>query len=231
MDRKPVITIDGPAGAGKSTVSRELARRLAFLYLDTGALYRALAYGLMLRNYSGDERELASLCRDVRVGLENRDGRLRVFVEGEDVTDKIRDESIGILASTVSASPVVRGALLSLQRDIAADGGIVAEGRDTGTVVFPGAEVKFFLDASVEERAERRYRELLGKAQPASLQEVRRDIILRDRQDRERAVAPLRIPCDAQLVDTTGKTISQVIDVMMDIIANAGCCRLRGNRT
>lgn len=222
MNRKPVVTIDGPAGAGKSTISREVARRLSFLYLDTGALYRAVAYGLTARGYSGNDAELAGLCRSLRVELRNREGELRVSVDGEDVTGKLRTEEIGILASTVSASPAVREALLSLQRDIAAEGGVVAEGRDMGTVVFPGAEVKFFLDASVEERAERRYRELIGKGERTSLAEVTRGIVIRDRQDRERAVSPLRVPADARIIDTTDMTIPQVIDLMMRVVEAAG---------
>ncbi len=227
MNRKPVVTIDGPAGAGKSTISREVARRLCFLYLDTGALYRAVAYGLTVRGYSGNDAELAGLCRSLRVELQNRDGELRVSVDGEEVTGKLRTEEIGILASTVSASPAVREALLSLQRDIAAEGGVVAEGRDMGTVVFPGAEVKFFLDASVEERAERRYRELIGKGERTSLAEVTRGIVIRDRQDRERAVSPLRVPPDARIIDTTGKPIPQVVDIMMRILEDAGASPAR----
>ena len=165
MKHKPVVTIDGPAGAGKSTISRQLAERLCFIYLDTGALYRAVAYSLTRKRYSGNEKDLVGMCRNMNVELKNMAGQLHVFVDAEDVTGKIRTEEIGILASKVSAVPVVREALLSIQRDIAADGGIVAEGRDMGTVVFPEAEIKFFLDASVKERANRRYLELIGRGE------------------------------------------------------------------
>ena len=170
MKHKPVVTIDGPAGAGKSTISRQLAERLCFIYLDTGALYRAVAYSLIRKRYSGNEEDLVGMCRDMNVELKNMAGQLHVFVDAEDVTGKIRTEEIGILASRISAVPAVREALLSIQRDTAADGGIVAEGRDMGTVVFPEAEIKFFLDASVTERAKRRYLELIGKGELTSLQ-------------------------------------------------------------
>ena len=153
MNNKPVITIDGPAGAGKSTISRQLAERLCFIYLDTGALYRAVAFKLIRRGFSGNERELNGLCQDMKVTVKNMAGQLHVFVDDEDVTGKLRTEEIGLLASRVSAMPVVREALLSVQRDIAKNGGVVAEGRDMGTIVFPEAEIKFFLDASVKERA------------------------------------------------------------------------------
>jgi cytidylate kinase len=218
MKHKPVVTIDGPAGGGKSTISRKLAELLCFIYLDTGALYRAVAYSLTRNMYSGNEKDLVGMCGSMNVELKNIAGHLRVFVDAEDVTGKIRTEEIGILASKVSAVPVVRESLLSIQRDIAADGGVVAEGRDMGTVVFPEAEIKFFLDASVKERAKRRYLELIGRGELSDLQDVECDLIFRDRQDRERAVAPLRVPRDAVIVDSTDKTIPQVIDIMMGII-------------
>jgi CMP/dCMP kinase len=218
MSRKPVVTIDGPAGGGKSTISRQLAERLHFIYLDTGALYRAVAYSLIRKGYPDDVRKLVDLCRNMTVELKNMAGLLHVFVDAEDVTGKIRTEEIGIMASRISAVPAVRKALLSIQRDIAVNGGVVAEGRDTGTVVFPDAEVKFFLDASVKERASRRYRELTGKGELTDLQDVERDLIMRDQQDRERAEAPLRVPRNAVLIDSTDKTIPQVIGIMIGVI-------------
>jgi CMP/dCMP kinase len=218
MKERSVITIDGPAGAGKSTISRLLAERLSYLYLDTGALYRAMAYHLMQKRYSGNEEEFEDLCRNIRVELNHLAGRLHVFVDGEDVTLKIRTEEIGLFASRISAVPVVREVLLSVQRDIAAAGGVVAEGRDMGTVVFPDAEIKFFLDASAEARAGRRYRELCVREGTADMRDVQSDLLLRDRQDRERSIAPLTAASDAVHIDSTDKTILQVIDVMMAVI-------------
>jgi cytidylate kinase len=220
MKNKPVITIDGPAGAGKSTISSQLAERLCFIYLDTGALYRAVAFKLISRGFSGNEPELYDLCQDMNVTVKNMEGKLHVFVDDEDVTEKLRTEEIGLMASRVSAIPVVRDALLSVQRDIAKDGGVVAEGRDMGTIVFPNAEIKFFLDASIKERTERRHRELLDRGELSCLREVESDMLLRDRQDRERSIAPLRQSNDAVVVDSSDKTISQVIDIMMGIIDN-----------
>jgi cytidylate kinase len=220
MKHKPVVTIDGPAGAGKSTISRQLAARLSFIYLDTGALYRAVAYSLTHKGYSGNEEEITCFCRHMNIELNNMEGQLHVFVDADDVTGKIRTEEIGMLASKISAGPAVREVLMSVQRSIAAGGGAIAEGRDMGTVVFPDAEIKFFLDASVKERVGRRYLELIGRGELASLQNVECDLLLRDRQDRERAIAPLSVPHDAVIIDSTDKTIPQVIDIMMGIIEN-----------
>ncbi len=221
MKKRPVITIDGPAGAGKSTISKELARKLSFIYLDTGALYRAVAYSLDKKRVSTGDENLASFLKDMKIELKEEAGQLHVYLDGEDVTKKIRTEVIGLLASKVSALPIVREALFSLQRECAAAGGVVAEGRDMGTVVFPDAEIKFFLDASVEERARRRYTELLERGDCPCLENIRNDIILRDDQDRGRSIAPLRAAATAIVIDSTDRTIPQVLDIMMGIINNA----------
>lgn len=218
MGKRQVITIDGPAGAGKSTISKLLADRLSYLYLDTGALYRAVAYRLIQKGFSGDEKEVVAYCDKMKVALQKMGNRLHVLVDGEDVTDKIRTEEIGLLASRISALLPVRMALLAIQRNIGAAGGVVAEGRDMGTVVFPDAFGKFYLHATVKERALRRHLELTERGVHANLTDVEEDIVRRDRQDMERAVSPLRIPCDAVLIDSTDKSIAQIIDIMMDEI-------------
>ncbi len=222
MDRKPVITIDGPAGAGKSTISKLLAERLSFIYLDTGALYRAVALRLRSQGWDGKVDNLTALCRNMRVEIRKVGDRLRVFADEDDVTEKIRSEEIGLEASRVSAVPAVREILLSVQREAAAGGGIVAEGRDMGSVVFPDAEVKFFLDASAEERAKRRHLELTARGDAVRRRDIEEDLRLRDRQDRGRLIAPLVIPPDAIVIDSTNKTISQVVDIMLSAIEQSG---------
>lgn len=215
MHRKPVITIDGPAGSGKSTVSRLLAQRLSFVNLDTGALYRAIAYRLLQQGWDGQMQNLALLCDGMKISLQEGGGQYSIIIDGDDVTSKIRTEEIALLASQISAIPLVREKLLSVQREIAVRGGVVAEGRDMGTVVFPEAEIKFFLDASVGERAKRRTIELQSRGFSPSPREVEKTIQQRDNQDRERAIAPLKAAPDAIIIDSTNKTVSEVVDAML----------------
>ncbi len=214
-----IVTIDGPAGAGKSTVARELARRLSFLYLDTGALYRALALKVQGEGISADDAAaIESLCERTKVDLTHSDAGMRILLDGRDVTAEIRGEPISILASTISAQAAVRKALLSVQRRVAEQGPLVAEGRDMGTVVFPEADVKFFLDASPEERALRRYRELADSHEHANLDSVQQDLQRRDRQDRHRSVAPLRVADGSHVIECSAMTATEVVEAMLDEI-------------
>jgi cytidylate kinase len=211
-----VITIDGPAGAGKSTVSKAVAAKLQYIYLDTGALYRALAHKALKNNINvRDADELAKLCSTTDIVLKNLDGKLTVYVDGENIDNKIRTEEVGLGASTISAFPVVREKLLSLQREAGARGGIVAEGRDMGSVVFPEAEFKFFLDADVEERIQRRHAEIVQKNGPAKRDAVTRDMQARDQQDSQRKIAPLTAASDAIIIDSTFLDVSQVVEIIL----------------
>lgn len=217
---KKVITIDGPAGAGKSTVSKAVAARLQYLYLDTGALYRALAYKALKKKMNvNDPDDLAKLCSDTNVVLENQNGLLTVFVDGEDVGDKIRTEEVGLAASKISAFPVVREKLLSLQQEAGVRGGIVAEGRDMGSVVFPDAEFKFFLDANMEERIKRRHEELIQKNGPVPRDAISRDMQARDRQDSQRKIAPLTAVPGAVIIDSTHLSVAEVVEMILRRIA------------
>ena len=219
MTKRYVVTVDGPAGSGKSTVSRMLARRLGYVYLDTGALYRALALKISRSGLAADDRAgIAALCAKTGISLDGLEGGTRILLDGRDVTGLIRTPEISMLASTVSALPEVRQRLLDVQREAARSGGVVAEGRDMGTVVFPGADVKFFLTAGPEERSRRRWLELKQRGHEVSLDEVLRDVVLRDRQDTEREVAPLRPSADGILVDSTGKGIEDVVEEMLGAV-------------
>jgi cytidylate kinase len=212
-----VVAIDGPAGAGKSTVARMLAERMGYSLLDTGAIYRTLA---LLAERAGvpwtDGPRVAGLAEGIDLRFQFEAGINRVFVNGADVTTDIRTPQISDGASRVSALPEVRAALLDLQRRLGAAGGVVVEGRDIGTVVFPTAEAKFFLTASETERARRRTAELLAAGRPADPAEVLADIQARDLRDSTRAVAPLRLADDALEVDSGGMTPDEVVSLMLE---------------
>jgi CMP/dCMP kinase len=228
MEKKKIITIDGPAGAGKSTVSKALAKKLGYIYLDTGALYRALAYkALKVKISLEDTSALTTLCFNTTVSLKNIDGKMVVFVDGEDVGVKIRTEEVGLAASTISAFTVVRESLLNLQREAGLQGGIVAEGRDMGSIVFPHAEYKFYLDANVEERIKRRYNELLAKGAGVEYQAIQKDMMARDYQDSKRKIAPLKASPDAIIIDSTGLSAEGVVEkIIQHICAKRGGDRL-----
>ncbi|HOD29541.1 MAG TPA: (d)CMP kinase [Syntrophales bacterium] len=220
MQKKaPIVTIDGPAGSGKSTIAKAVAWRLSFAYLDTGALYRAVAVELRRRHLSPEDDEgLSKLFSETAISLVRDGTEQRVQVNGRDVTGELRSEAISLLASRISAKPAVRAFLIDIQRGCGRSGRLVAEGRDMGTVVFPEANIKFFLDASAEERARRRYRELRAKGEAVDYDEILKDLIFRDRQDRERVHAPLRAAPDAVVIDTTRLGIDEVAEAILGVI-------------
>jgi cytidylate kinase len=219
---RPIVAIDGPAGAGKSTVARRLADALGFVLVDTGALYRAIALAAKRAQVAWtDGPTVGELARSVmaRGGLRlERDPQrgIRVLLDGRDVTEEIRTPDVAMGASTVSAHKDVRDALLDLQRQAGREGGVVLEGRDIGTVVFPDAEAKFFLTARPEVRARRRFDELTAKGSPATLQETLEDVRRRDDQDTNRPIAPLRRADDAVLVDNSEWSIDQTVQAMVE---------------
>ena len=216
----PVIAIDGPSGAGKGTVSQLVARRLGWHFLDSGALYRLVAqaaknHAITLDNVEALETLAAHL--DVQFRVTDDGSPVQVILEGEDVTASIRSEEIGNEASRVAALPGVRAALLERQRAFRTPPGLVADGRDMGTVVFPDAEVKIFLTASAEERAQRRYKQLKEKNSNVIFNDLLKEITERDKRDTERSVAPLRPAADAVTIDTTVLAIEQVVEQVMSI--------------
>jgi cytidylate kinase len=210
--RLPVIAIDGPTASGKSTVARAIARRLGFEYLDTGAMYRSVAFVALQQGIDlHDEAALTRLASTLRIESRPNGVGERMLVDGRDVTEAIRGPEVSTAASLVGTLPGVRAALVARQRDRAAAGGIVMEGRDIGTVVLPDADLKIFLDATLEARASRRYAELRARGILIAREDVRRQEAERDRRDATRAHSPLRPAPDAVVIDTTALTPEQVI--------------------
>jgi len=211
------VAIDGPAGAGKSTLARRVAGKLGFLYINTGAMYRAVAlWALRLNVATSDMHRLEQLAEAAHIELAMQDDR--VLLNGEDVSEAIREPHVSEAASQVSAVPGVRRALLAMQRKMAETSSVVMEGRDIGSVVFPKAQVKIFLDADPQERARRRALELLQDGQNASVDAVAGELIQRDERDRTRKEAPLVQAPDAQLVDTTGLTLDEVEEIILRLV-------------
>jgi cytidylate kinase len=213
--KKLLITIDGPAGAGKTTVSRALADRLGYRYIDTGALYRGIALAAKNQGINPqDDDDLIQLCGNLDLNFVKQDKGLGLFLDGKDISDRIRTPEITMMASAVSARPVVREFLLGLQKDLGREKAAVFEGRDMGTVVFPEADLKFFLNASTRTRARRRYEEQKTK-NSQTLDEVERDIERRDHNDSTRDVAPLKPAEDAIVIDSTEMKVDEVVDFMV----------------
>ena len=212
------IAIDGPAGSGKTTVAKALAERLGMEYLDTGAMYRAVALKLDSMGVKPDDEELDSVLKNIKMKLEN--GKL--YMDGKEVGDEIRTSRAGDLASKYAKSPIVRKHLTRLQREIADERKMVVEGRDIGTVVLPDAELKVFLTASPQERARRRYKELLKKGERVSYDEVLKSIIERDTRDSSRSVAPLKPAEDAVVIDTTDMSVEEVVKKIIELARERG---------
>jgi len=223
-DRLPIVTIDGPSGVGKSTISRKVAARLGFTYLDTGAMYRAVALKCQLQGVdTGNEEALQKLLDNIDMELipaPDEGEEVQVLLDGVNVSDQIRTQEISMLASAVSALKPVREKLTKMQQEMGVTGNIVAEGRDTGTVVFPCAAWKIYLDATPEERTDRRVKQLRGRGQEADEKEILAQIIKRDRDDSERTIAPLRAAPDAVHIDSTHLAPEEVLQEILKVVGS-----------
>ncbi len=215
------VAIDGPAGAGKSTIAKRIAAEMGYIYVDTGALYRSVALSLIKNGLSSDDEiAVAEHLKTINVDLCYVDGEQRVLLDGEDVSAFIRTPEVSMMASTSSALPVVRAFLLELQRKMAVEHNVIMDGRDIATVVLPNATVKIFLTADPEDRAKRRYDELILKDPSITYEEVLRDVIKRDKNDSERAIAPLKPAEDSIIINTTGNTLEQSVELLINTVKN-----------
>lgn len=223
-DKKALlITIDGPAGSGKTTVSRLLAQQLDYQYVDTGALYRCIAFEVLKADIAPDDNgQLQKLCRNISIAFRKIDGESRIFSNGGDITDKIRTPQIAMLASAVSSRPAVRQHLLDIQRELGQKKAVVFEGRDMGTVVFPEADFKFYLDAAIAVRAHRRHLELSNQ-NAHTLAQVEADMQKRDLNDSQRELAPLKAADDAFIIDSTHLSVDEVVVLLLNHIRRSSC--------
>lgn len=212
------VAIDGPAGAGKSTIAKAAAKELGFIYVDTGALYRAVAYNAVKTGAIDEEQKIINMLDSTKVELKYVNGVQAVYLNGEDVSAFIRTPEISMGASKVSTIPQVRAFLLNLQREIASTNNVIMDGRDIATVVLPNADVKIFLFASPECRAERRYKELIEKGESVSFDDVLKDVNQRDYQDSHREIAPLKPSDDSIMADTSELTLQESIDLIVNTI-------------
>ena len=212
------VAIDGPAGAGKSTIAKLVAKEKGFIYVDTGAMYRGLAVHFLDSGVDAENTEkIIEACKDVDVTICYENGMQQVYLNGENITDRLRDEAVGNMASRSSAIPEVRAKLLDLQRNLARTQNVIMDGRDIGTCVLPDADVKVYLTASVATRAKRRYDELIQKGVSCDLKEIEKDIEQRDHRDMTRETAPLKQAEDAVLVDSSHMTIDEVVDAIVKL--------------
>ena len=216
--KKIVVAIDGPAGAGKSTIAKLAAEKLGYAYIDTGAMYRSVAWKFLQTGREFDEAYISELANTMIIEFKPEAKVNRVFVDGTEVTEAIRTPEVTAIVSRVAAIGAVREAMVEQQRRMGEIGGVLMDGRDIGTVVFPHAQLKIFLTASVEERARRRYKEMVEKGQQVELAQLQEDIAARDKQDSERAISPLRQAEDALLLDTFDMSIAQVTDKILQLV-------------
>ncbi|HOM64529.1 MAG TPA: (d)CMP kinase [Ignavibacteriales bacterium] len=218
MGKNFIVTIDGPAGSGKSTTAKKVADALFFTYLDTGALYRAVAFYAISNGFTKDFQKLIENLKNIHIEIFYKEGKTTVILNGEDVSQKIRTLEVSSLVSPISAIPEVRKYLLSIQREIAKNSNVILDGRDTGTVVFPNADIKIFLVADVNKRAERRLKELKEMGQEATFEEVVANLKERDEKDSTRAIAPLKKADDAIEIDTSNITIEEQVERVIQLV-------------